>query len=453
MAASFARRAWLFTDLVLDQHVEPPARQEMLLSATRAMLKAADVAPPEDLGRRVSKVTTEAEFAALLESLWPQAKGTEVLAEMGRAFSRGILQPVPGPTAFISQDQVKAIEQVTHNRYVGTGIQVRMHPGEKLVQILSVFPRSPARRAGLRANDLFEEVDGKSCKDQPLIKVIEMLRGEVGSPVTVVVRQPGTSEKRTIRIVRDVVPFDRLLGYRRLGEDSWQYRVDPDLPIAYVRAISLTSSAVHELRQIERRLRSDECRALVLDLRTCSEGDAHHAALVADALLDGGVLWRLRDRQHRVKEVKADPNCLFAGWPMVVLVHDTTRDIGPRLLAAALQDARRATIIGEPTRGDAHVRALVPLAGNQGAIQLATAIAQRAGKAPAEGVADVEPARGPSLSVQPDQRLGMTPKQMENIFRWQAEQERADGATTGAPPEDPQLARAIERLREALEKR
>src|SRR5262249_8638688 len=120
----------------------------------------------------------------------------------------------------------------------------------------------------------------------------------------------------------------------------------PTGTIAYAVVRSITSSTLHELRQLDRRLRDEKAKALILDLRLGNGGELSHCALVADGLLDGGALWHVRAAQGQVKARKAEPECLFRDMPIVVLV---SRPIlrGVPWLAAALQDNGRAVIVGE----------------------------------------------------------------------------------------------------------
>src|SRR5262249_6136911 len=151
-------------------------------------------------------------------------------------------------------------------------------------------------------------------------KVVAMLRGPEGSSLTIVVRQPGAAETRTLKMTRAVVPLDSLFGFRRAGEEDWNYGVDPEARIAYVWVKAIKASTLHELRQVERRLQADGMRALVLDFRfSRGEGRLHDAGLVADGLLDGGLMWTARDPHYPAKAWRADRDCLFRDWPLVVL--------------------------------------------------------------------------------------------------------------------------------------
>jgi C-terminal peptidase prc len=457
---TLARRAWTITELVLDKHVEPCTRQEMLLGGVRHLLRATDQQPPADLGRRLSTVTTPEQFAAVLREVWqPAATKPAKPEEVAAAFAGGLVAAAPGRSSLLPPDVAKLSEQVAGNRYVGIGIQLRVSPEDNYPQIVDPARRGAARRAGAKPGDLIVEVDGKNTHGVPLRTAIDWLRGDEGTPLTIVVRQPKETATRTYHLVRAKVPFDTMFGYRRLSEERFRYRVDPDLAVGYVRVVSLNSASLHDLRQLERSLRADGVRALVLDLRSCgaADGQLGSAELVADGLLDGGVLWRLRDGRG-VREVRADAECLFRGWPLAVLVGPDLVGLGTEAVAAALQDNGRAVLVGEPVPsrvrhffeaepdGTAdpgrYVTSLFPLPDGQGTLQLPTARVERA-------------ARDRDWPVRPDHVVKLGPKQKEALWEWHRQQEMSDPPADSAdktPPEDPQLTKAVALLRDALQK-
>ncbi len=438
-----ARQLWTLTDLVLAKHITPPSRQEMLLAAVRSMTVNQQVAA--DLGRRISDITTPEQLAPVLRELWPQtaagepADAKKLFATLGQA----MLRIVPGNPELIPADQHKVLEQISHNRYVGIGVQLAGAPRENLIEIVVPFPGGPARKAGARPGDLILEIDGVNVAEVPLGKVVDLLRGEDGTKVNVVVRQKDAAEKRTLHMTRGVVPFTTLLGYRRTGEEEWNHRVEPAAPVAYVRVSRLTSSAVHELRQIERRLQADGCRAVILDLRFTHDGDLQQGLLTADALLESGVLGKVRDRHNNVKEYKADPDCLFRGWPLAVLVSPGTRGAGPELLATALQANGRAVLVGEPTRGEAYVATSHPLPDDLGVVRLPTAVLER--PALAGGIANRRDG-----GMQVDHVVVQTPKEREAVMDWNFSQEKAESASAAKAPADSVLAKAVELLKAKL---
>jgi C-terminal peptidase prc len=434
----FAQRLWAIMDLVQQKHPEPPPRGDMILGAAQALYKATKQSPPDDLKDRVARLHSSEQLGAFLQDAWPKpadAPRTEVLQA---AVLDGLLSTLPGSGVFLPPDQAKAVEANSANRYVGIGIQVRVHPEEKVPQIVTPVGKGPARKGGIEPGDLILQVDGKSTRDVPLAKVVEWLRGDEGTSFTMVVRAPGADKSRTLKFTRTVVPFDSVLGYRRAPEDGWEFRIDPQGPIAYVRLEQLRSSTPHELRQVERRLRAEGARAVVLDLRNGGGGDLHNGTLVAAALLDGQPMWSLRGADKQVQVCRAGRECQFRGWPMAVLINDQV-DATEGAVAAALQDNGRAVLVGEPTRNGGFVNTLVLLPDGEGALSIRTGRLERT-------------AKDRSWPVRPDQVVPLTKEQREAVGKWLTAKTRLEkpGSAADKAPADPQLDKAVELLRAAL---
>jgi C-terminal processing protease CtpA/Prc len=202
---------------------------------------------------------------------------------------------------------------------------------------------------------------------------------------------------------------------------------------------SVKSSTLHELAQVERRLVADRMRGLVLDFRfSQGEGHLHDAALLANGLIDGGLLWTSRESSYPAKEYRADRECLFRDWPMVVLVNGMP-DNAQGAVLAALQDRRRAPLVGEPTRSDGAIRRAFPLPAGQGVITVLTGQLERADKK-----------RG--WPVRPDRVVELSKEQSSAVERWLQSKQLPvlPPGTDDRPPEDPQLAAAVAALRERL---
>jgi carboxyl-terminal processing protease len=424
---AIAHRIWLLTDLVLERHVNPPARQEML----RASLADNDKpAQTFGLGKRMSLVTTEEQWIAIAKELHA-ANQPEMVERLSKS--------VPGGLGFIPSKQLKVMDQSAANRYVGTGIQIAVDPETKLTQVRLAFRNGPAYRAGMKTNDLIVAVDGAPMSGKSIGQVVDAIRGEEGSAVTLDVRQPKAKGTRSLKMVRSVVPFETVIGYRRAAEDSWNYRVDPSAPIAYLQCKSVTSSVVHELRQKEAQLKAEGFRGLVLDLRFNPGGRMHELALLGDAFLEGGVMWRTRDVKNQVKEYRADGECLFRDWPVVVLVHGQL-DNGIRAVVAAWQDSQRVIVVGERNLGPTYYNELVNLPDGGGAVQLRAGLMERPGVAPKGG------------GIKPDYEVALAQDKHESLSRWFFKQELPfEPAMIKEPaPTDAQLAKAIEVLKAKL---
>ncbi len=432
---ALAERIWTITELVAKNHLEPPPRPQMILGAVGGLLKEAGAARPANLDQRAAAILDAPQLAALLWEFLPPEGPSEKLET---ALLTGLYDSVPGKLSYHTAAELKVNQQVSHNRYIGIGVQLKLDPDEKIPQIAIPLRHGVARRAGARPGDLLLEVNGQSTEGLSLSQVVERLRGEEGTDVTIQVRQPDDCEPRTLRMTRSVIPMDSLYGFRRAG-DGWDYALDRPAGIGYVWVRSLKISTLHELRQLEQRLRGEDLRALVLDLRFSSgDGLFQHAALVADSLLDGGLMWTVRSTGNTTKAFHADRECLFRDWPLVVLTNEI-RDNAQGMLLAALQDNRRAILVGEPTRNDGSIRTLVHLPEDQGALTVVNGRLERAD-------------RECGWPVQPDHTVPLTRDQRHALAKWQHEKDLPElpPGSDDRPPDDPQLARGLEVLRAAL---
>ncbi len=187
----------------------------------------------------------------------------------------------------------------------------------------------------------------------------------------------------------------------------------------------------------------------MLDLRFATGQDIHHAALVADGLLDGGLLWRVCDAKGRVKEYKADRDCLFRDMPMAVLVGEHT-DSMARALTAALQDRGRAIVVGSPTKPGLFVTSLVSLPEGQGSLLLRTGTVERIVRADKSTPANANQFQAIAGLVVPDRRVAIERKEVDAVLMWRQQQQSPEPKADTKPPADPQLDKAAALLRETL---
>jgi carboxyl-terminal processing protease len=434
-----AKRVWAVLDAVEKTHLAPPPRAEAIAAGVRGMLNEAGDTVPADLAERAAAVASEEQLRTLVHDVWPAEGGEKKLADdkLASALFAAALKSVPGEPEVRPVKSVKVMEQINNNRYVGIGIKVAVDQGEGRPRI-TPLRRGPAHVGGVKAGDVLLDIDGKDTRGVPLETIIDWARGAEGSTMTIVVKHSGENEPQTLKLTRGVVPFDSVFGYVRKGED-WDYRVDADAGIGYLCVKSINVSTLHELRQAERRLRADGVKALVLDLRFGGGGGSlRHAALVADGLLDAGLMWTVRGRGDATTEYRADRDCLFRGMPLAVLAYGSG-DNALGAVLAALQDNRRATLIGSSAGGDGSVRQLVALPDGMGSVTVLSGRLERADKS-----------RG--WPVRPDHPVEMTQKQRQAVFAWMTAKEEPDSpaGAAGKPPEDPPLDRALELLRDEL---
>ena len=375
--SAFARRLFEITDIILDHHLDPPTRQEMILCGAKSALASAGESPPAELGRRVSEIRTADELAAWLEDVWPEAAATpESIAKWQKAFVDGLMKPVTGHVDFLSAEDARVSSQIRGNRYIGIGVSLMMDSAVRLPRIHEVHAGGPADAAGLKAGDLIEQVEDTPLTRKDRIEdVIAITRGDEGTTFTMRVRSKDAKESRTVSLTRLPVLIPSISGVKGSPVADESMGIDPELPIGYLRLGRISGSTVHELRTWETRLRAAGAKAIILDLR-CGGDDPHLAALLADSLLAEATIGKLYTREG-VRKFQSDPDALFNEWPMAVLIDGRT-SAGAEWVAAALQDAKRALIVGKPSRGDLLTTSQIALPESDGFLLLTTGRLERA---------------------------------------------------------------------------
>jgi len=256
---------------------------------------------------------------------------------------------------------------------VGLGVSLSIDNQSRIAMFPRVLPGGAAERGGLRDGVQILEVDGRSTRDVALSTLLDWLRGTAGSEVTLKIAEEGSTTERDVTLTRGVVRFDSVFGMDRTPVSRASFRFDPSEPIGELVVASITGSTLQELRDAEVRLRADGIRVLVLDFQGGERSDDfHQARLLADGLLDGGTLWHRHERDAEPRAETADRECLFRSLPLVVVVGPHTGH-AHAAIAAALQDAGRAVIVGQSPSFDGAVATGVPLADEQHVLWMHTA--------------------------------------------------------------------------------
>lgn len=365
-----SNRVFTIVDIIQERHIDPPVEQQMLLAGVKAVYAAKKESVPRGLSQQISELADRAARREFLEEFAQDAQNT---AAAERHFVRGMLAALPGFGALVEGAEGRVQAQLAANRYVGTGIALAMN-GEKKPLISKVFYEGPAWKAGIKEQDIILAIDGQPTDSKNLRTVVDELRGESGSDVTMLVKQPGEAESRALTVTRGRVFIPSVEGHRELPSGQWEYRLEEDEQIAYLRIKSIGPSTLHELRKIDETLRADGVSAVILDIRP-GGGLLHDVVMVADSLLDGGVIGHLQTVTAK-RTYEAKPGALFHGLPMAVLVARNTHT-DRVFLAAALQDHGRAVVVGEPTQSETYVSELVSVPGEDAQVKVATGVLYR----------------------------------------------------------------------------
>ncbi|MGA2861285.1 MAG: S41 family peptidase [Steroidobacteraceae bacterium] len=273
---------------------------------------------------------------------------------------RGMVEALDDHSTFLTPDEFEDMKVSTSGTYAGIGVEVV--PGEDGVSVVGRMPGSPAERAGIQTGDVIVKIDGIAVDPADLDSAIARMRGPEGSQIRLAVRRDGSSSLLEFQVERTHVRLHSVAAELLTAD------------YGYLRITSFTDSTATELEQAVARLeraRAKKLEGFIIDLRNDPGGVLDAAVQVADDFLDHGTIvsaeGRTADAQFRIE---AKPGDITNGARLVVLVNGGSASAS-EILAAALHDNHRATLIGRRTYGKGSVQTIMPLAGGQ-ALKLTT---------------------------------------------------------------------------------
>lgn len=271
----------------------------------------------------------------------------------------GMLSGLDQHSAYLDEQAFEDMKVGTSGEFGGLGIEVGMEDG--FVKVIAPIDDTPASRAGIEAGDLIIRLDGESVKGMSLSDAVSEMRGEKGTDITLTILRDGEDRPLEITITRDVIQVQSVRteiledGYGYVRISNFQQRTAGDLV-----------EAVKELQE------EGDLKGMVLDLRNNPGGILNGAVGVSDAFLEDGLIvyteGRLEDSQFRYT---ASPGDVLNGAPMVILVNRGSASAS-EIVAGALQDHKRAVVMGQNSFGKGSVQTILPLTSSTG-IKLTTA--------------------------------------------------------------------------------
>jgi carboxyl-terminal processing protease len=274
----------------------------------------------------------------------------------------GMLTALDPHSAYLNPKSFRDMQVQTKGEFGGLGIEVTMEQGTGVVKVVSPIDDTPAAKAGLMANDLITHLDGEQIVGLSLEQAVEKMRGPVNTSITLTILRRGKDEPFDVKIMRDVIRINAVKA-----------RLEGD--IIYVK-ISTFNEQTHSnlVKQVEALKKSlgRPARAYVIDLRNNPGGLLDQAINVSDDFLEKGAIVLTKGRLlEETQRANARPGDIADGKPIVVLVNGGSASAS-EIVAGALQDHKRATVIGTRSFGKGSVQTIIPL-GSNGAIRLTTA--------------------------------------------------------------------------------
>ena len=272
----------------------------------------------------------------------------------------GMLTALDPHSSFMNAKSFRDMQVNTRGKFGGLGIQVTMEAG--FVKVISPIDDTPAHRAGVEAGDFITHLDGKPVQGLTLSQAVERMRGKIGADIKLTIRRKSVTKPFDIKITRAVIKLDPVSS--RIEEK-----------VGYVRIKSFNEQTDKGLEKAMARFQDELGKTLVgvvLDLRNNPGGLLDQAVSVSDAFLERGEIVSTRSREPEdTRRYNATPGDLALGLPVVVLINGGSASAS-EIVAGALQDHRRAIVLGTRSFGKGSVQTIMPLSGH-GAMRLTTA--------------------------------------------------------------------------------
>ena len=274
----------------------------------------------------------------------------------------GMLSSLDPHSSYMPPDDFKDMQVQTRGEFGGLGIEVTME-GD-FIKVVTPIDDTPAYKAGVLAGDLITHLDGEEVAGLTLAEAVDKMRGPVNTDIIITVRREGADAPIDITITRDIV---------RIQSVKWEEQGDD---VGYIRISQFNERTFdgveRALNELTKEIGADKVKGFVLDLRNNPGGLLDQAISVSDAFLERGEIVSTRGREEsETRRYGASAGDDASGKPVIVLINGGSASAS-EIVAGALQDHRRATVVGTQSFGKGSVQTIIPL-GSNGAIRLTTA--------------------------------------------------------------------------------
>ena len=271
----------------------------------------------------------------------------------------GLLQSLDPYSAYMSPEIFNEMQTETSGEFGGLGIEVGMESG--VVKVISPIDDSPASKAGIKAGDYIIKIDNTQVQGKSLSEAVDLMRGPVGSSIILTVRRIGQKKALTFEIVREIIQI------KSVKADLLKNN------IGYIRLTSFNENSGEQIRdQIRKFEKNENINSYILDLRNNPGGLLSQAIRISDFFLDNGEIVSTKSRKaSENRKWFAKKGDLIGGKTLIVLINYGSASAS-EIVAGALQDHKRAIILGENSYGKGSVQSIIPLK-NKGAIRLTVA--------------------------------------------------------------------------------
>ena len=352
----------------------------------------------------------------------------------------GMLAGLDPHSSYMDPKSFRDMQVQTRGEFGGLGIEVTMEEG--LVKVVAPIDETPAAKAGVMANDVITHLDDEAVQGLTLNQAVDKMRGPVNTKIKLTIMRKGADKPIEVSIVRDIIRVKSVRWHPEGGD------------IGYIRVTQFNEQTTDGLKaainDLNSQLGVDKVKGYVLDLRNNPGGLLDQAISVSDTFLEKGEIVSTRGRNpEETQRFNARPGDLIKGKPLIVLINGGSASAS-EIVAGALQDHKRATLIGTRSFGKGSVQTIIPLGAGNGALRLTTArYFTPAGRSiQAKGISpDIE-----VLQEVPDNLKAQTDSKGEASLRGHLKAEGAEetGSQSYVPPnqsDDKAIKMALDLLR------
>ena len=295
-------------------------------------------------------------FSEVLEKIQNEYVEEVDQAKTMDAAINGALQSLDPYSAYMNPEVFKESQQETSGEFGGLGIEVTMEAG--VVKVITPIDDTPAAKAGVKAGDYIVRINGEQVQGKTLMEAVNLMRGPVGTSIEITIRRKGLKKAKIIKIIREVIEVRSVISKQIQNK------------VGYLRLRAFNQNSGSQLKkEISKIEKNKKTVGYILDLRNNPGGLLSQAIKIADFFLDDGEIVSTKGRKAREnKKFFARKGDKINGKPLIVLINNGSASAS-EIVAGALQDQKRAVLLGETTYGKGSVQSIIPLK-NRGAIRL-----------------------------------------------------------------------------------
>jgi carboxyl-terminal processing protease len=467
--AEYAANVLYTIQLIEVGYVRSVSRADLLHPALRALYAASGESPPNSLHDDIQKAKKDDDVRALLNRTRRRPEIAKRLSDSDAflASCRAMCATLDPHCEVYEDDGITCKLPAGRLDNNGSGIDLEDNGGTGSVRVKEVHPGGPAQKAGIRPGDRITAIDGKRLAKETAADALRMLNGGSlgtaslglgteellrGGKVSVDYERDGQSSARQLTFEAKQFRAETVYGVQRSDDNSWSYWIDRQNKIAQVRIGPIMKDTANELREVLSHLKGDGMRGLLLDLRWCPGGILTEAVNMAELFLGERRIFTIKGRAVDAQvEMDGRKSGFYLNLPLLLLVNDQTSG-GAELIAAAIQDHKRAQIAGQRTKGKASIQILRALPYPGTYLKMTNAMFIRPSGKNLNRFPDSSPKDDWGVRPDPGLELRVSAKLNQQLREWWLLQTLRPGPSTERlplddPSADPQRQFALQALR------